>query len=90
MFKFLHRKPSPKEVAKSRLELMLIHDRGDLSPKLLDMIKSEILDIIKKYINIDMSDVRLNIIKTFDNINGESFPSLIANIPIKSNKQKSS
>ena len=36
-------KTTPKEVAKDRLKLILIHDRGDLSPETLDKIRKEIL-----------------------------------------------
>ena len=36
-------KTTPNEVAKDRLKLILIHDRGDLAPETLDKIRKEIL-----------------------------------------------
>ena len=65
-------KTTPKEVAKDRLKLILIHDRGDLAPETLDKIRKEILEVISK-ISLNRSD----------DIEGEASPALIANIPIK-------
>ncbi len=79
-------KSSSKEVAKDRLKLILIHDRGDLSPQLLDMIKSEILEVITKYVEIDSSDVEIALTRTSES--DGNYPALIANIPIKKLRQK--
>lgn len=81
LFKIFSNKSSSKEVAKDRLKLILIHDRGDLSPQLLEMIKSEILGVISKYVEIDSSDVEIALTRT-DSTEGNS-PALVANIPIK-------
>lgn len=75
-------KTTPKEVAKDRLRLILIHDRGDLAPETLDKIREEILEVISKYIEIDINDVDISLNRS-DNIEGEASPALIANIPIK-------
>ena len=75
-------KVTPKEVAKDRLKLILIHDRGDLTPDTLDKIREEILQVISKYIEIDANDVEISLNRS-DSIEGEGGPSLIANIPIK-------
>ncbi|WP_055668334.1 cell division topological specificity factor MinE [Desnuesiella massiliensis] len=81
LFKIFSNRSSSKEVAKDRLKLILIHDRGDLSPQLLEMIKSEILGVISKYVEIDSSDVEIALTRT-DSTEGNS-PALVANIPIK-------
>lgn len=86
LFKFFSNKQSSKDVAKERLRLILIHDRSDLSPELLDMMKSEILQVISKYVEIDHADVDVKLSKT-DLEEGNS-PALIANIPIKKLKCK--
>lgn len=80
-FKIFSSKPSSKEVAKDRLKLILIHDRGDLSPQLLDMIKSEILEVISRYVEIDGEDVEIALTRT--EVNEGNSPALVANIPIK-------
>ena len=81
MFKLFSSRPSPKQVAKDRLKLILIHDRGELSKETLDKIKLEILEVLSKYIEIDEEDIDIAVNKS-SNIEGET-PSLIANIPIK-------
>ncbi|MEL7596925.1 MAG: cell division topological specificity factor MinE, partial [Clostridiaceae bacterium] len=48
LLKFFSGKPSSKEVAKDRLKLILIHDRSNISPELLEMMKSDILEVISK------------------------------------------
>lgn len=81
IFKLFSNKPSSKEVAKERLKLILIHDRQDLSPELLESMKNEILQVISKYVVIDDEDVEVKLTKT-DASEGYS-PALIASIPIK-------
>lgn len=78
-------KPRPKDVAKDRLKLILIHDRGDLPPETLEKIRIEILEVISKYVDIQSEDVELTVSKS-DAVQGEGASSLIANIPIKCKK----
>lgn len=73
---------TPKQVAKDRLKLILIHDRGDLAPETLEKIRKEIMGVISKYIEIDANDVEISLNRS-ENIEGEGSPALIANIPIK-------
>lgn len=77
-------KPTPKEVAKDRLKLILIHDRGDLPHETLDKIRMEILEVLSKYIEIDVDDVEIAVSKS-ENMDGNN-PALVANIPIKNIK----
>jgi cell division topological specificity factor len=75
-----------KDVAKERLKLVLIHDRANVSPQFLEMVKSEIIKVITNYMDIDESalDIQLTRTKSED---GDGFvPALIANIPIKNVK----
>ena len=83
--KMFSSKTTPKEVAKDRLKLILIHDRGDLAPETLDKIRKEILEVISKYIEIEVGDVEISLSRS-DDIEGDGGPALIANIPIKNLK----
>jgi cell division topological specificity factor len=74
-------KPTPKEVAKDRLKLILIHDRGEIAPEIIEKIREEILEVISKYIDIQVDDVEISVNKSDDQ--GENTSALIANIPIK-------
>ena len=71
-----------KDTAKERLHLVLLQDRANVSADFLDMMKQEIIEVIKKYIEIDESaiDVRLTNKENSDGTNGA--PALYANIPI--------
>lgn len=86
LFKFFSRKNSPRDVAKDRLKLILIHDRSELSPELLDLIKTEILAAISKYVEIDSSFVEVALTTTGKE-EGNS-PALVANIPIRQMRAK--
>ena len=81
-------KPTPKDVAKDRLKLILIHDRGEIEPEIIDKIKSEILGVISKYIDIQLDDVEISVNKSADD-EGENGSALIANIPIKNVRGRS-
>ena len=71
-----------KDKAKERLHLVLMQDRANVSADFLDLMRQEIIDVIKKYIEIDESaiDVRLTNKENEDGTNGA--PALYANIPI--------
>jgi cell division topological specificity factor len=69
-------KPSA-ETAKERLQLVLAHDRSDLNPELLEQMRREILEVVQKYVEIDLDggDVSL---ATEDRVTA-----LVANLPIR-------
>ena len=71
-----------KEAAKERLHLVLMQDRANVSADFLELMKQEIIEVIKKYIDVDENaiDVRLTNKGTPDGANGA--PALYANIPI--------
>lgn len=71
-----------KNAAKERLHLVLMQDRANVSADFLELMKQEIIDVIKKYIEVDEQeiDVRLTNKENEDGTNGA--PALYANIPI--------
>lgn len=70
-----------KETAKERLQLVLTQDRANVSADYLDLMKQEIIEVIKKYINIDEGALEVELTKPTEGV-----PSLVANIPILSVK----
>ena len=44
---------SSKDTAKERLHLVLMQDRANVSADFLDLMKQEIIDVIKKYVEVD-------------------------------------
>ncbi len=71
-----------KDAAKERLHLVLMQDRANVSADFLELMKQEIIEVIKKYIDIDETaiDVRLTNKENGDGTKGA--PALYANIPI--------
>ncbi|MCS6995152.1 MAG: cell division topological specificity factor MinE [Anaerolineales bacterium] len=47
--------------AKERLQLVLIHDRTDLSPAMLDVLKDDLIAVISRHIEIDPNAVRIDL-----------------------------
>lgn len=76
-----------KETAKERLHLVLMQDRANVSADFLDLMRQEIIEVIKKYIDVEDSaiDVRLTNKTNEDGTVGA--PALYANIPIVSIKE---
>ena len=77
-----------KVAAKERLQLVLMQDRANVSVDFLDLMRQEIIEVIKKYIDIDEEtmDVRLENKENEDGTQGA--PALYANIPIINIKEK--
>ena len=77
-----------KDTARERLHLVLMQDRANVSADFLDLMKQEIIEVIKKYIEVDESaiDVRLTNKENEDGTNGA--PALYANIPILNIKEE--
>jgi len=64
--------------AKERLQLVLIHDRTDLTPAELDSLKDDLIEVISRHVNIDAQAVQIGM-----EHDGRS-QRLVADIPIKS------
>lgn len=56
---WLFRKKKSGEIAKDRLKILLISDRIDCSPEVMEMIKRDIAKILCKYMQIDTSTLEL-------------------------------
>jgi cell division topological specificity factor len=80
------RTKTSKDVAKERLKLVLVHDRANVSPQFLEMIKSEIMRVINNYIEVDEAALDIQITRTKSEDGRGIVPALIANIPIKNVK----
>jgi len=80
--KQIFRRKKSREIAKDRLKILLISDRVNCSPEMMEMIKNDITKVISKYMKIDTNSMVIQISKK-GNKSGESkVPSLYANIPI--------
>ena len=80
-FKTSNRKP--RDIARDRLKLVLIHDRGDFSQDKKELIKKELTDLLSKYMEVDMENIEINKVNNRDASSEDSKPQLTANVPIK-------
>ncbi|MFU0827549.1 MAG: cell division topological specificity factor MinE [Lachnoclostridium sp.] len=84
---FFKRKTS-SSVAKDRLKLVLVSDRAGCSPEIMEQIKNDIINVISRYVEIDMEGLDIKITQTELEGNNGVVPALFANIPIKDLKTK--
>ena len=77
------RKKNSGEVAKDRLKLLLISDRANCSPEVMEAIKNDIIKVITKYMDIDSEGLDIQITQTESETDNGTVPALYANIPIK-------
>lgn len=76
------RKENSSAVAKNRLQLVLVHDRVDLTPGKLEQMKDELIQVISKYVEIDQQGIDIALTKN----NNQS--RLTAQIPLLSVRQR--
>jgi cell division topological specificity factor len=57
--RLLGREPKSAKLAKERLQLVLVHDRTDISPGVLELLKDDLIAAISRHIDIDPSAVRI-------------------------------
>ena len=59
--KLFGKKETSSNIAKQRLQMVLVHDRSDLSPGLIEAIKDDIIQVIVKHLSIDPEQVSVNL-----------------------------
>lgn len=82
---WLNRFFRPKEksgaVAKNRLQMVLIHDRSNVTPGLLEQIKDDIIGVIAQRLEIDPDNVEINLAQTAQESR------LVAEIPLANGRR---
>ncbi len=69
-------------VAKSRLQMVLTHDRSSISPGLIEEIKDDIIRVISKRLEVDPDNVIVSLTTT------RQESRLVAEIPIQPNGRR--
>jgi len=72
------RRKQSAESAKERLQLVLIHDRTDLTSVELNELKDELLQVISRHVDIDRDGVQIDV-----EHDGRA-QRLVADIPLRS------
>ena len=61
---FRQKSTTSRSVAKERLQLVLVHDRAQISPQLLEKLKDDIIAVISRHVDIDPDAVDINFTHT--------------------------
>lgn len=80
------KKKSSGTVAKDRLKLVLVSDRTNCSPDIMEQLKNDLINVISKYVEIDTDELDIKITQTEMEGTTEPVPAIFANIPIRNMK----
>lgn len=85
----IFKKKTSGDVARDRLKLLLVSDRANCSPEIMELIKNDIINVIAKYMEIDSDGLDIQITQTESEGTNGNVPAIVANIPIKEVKHNS-
>ena len=67
MFDFLRVKKNTASIAKDRLRIIIAQERSTLGgPDYLPLLRRELLEVIRKYVNVDVDAVKVDLVKDGD------------------------
>lgn len=72
------------EIARRRLKLLLVSDKANCSPEIMEMIKDDMIHVISKYMEVDDRYMEVGITKLEPSGHHGTIPALYANIPLLS------
>ena len=76
LMKIFGKKEQSGKIARDRLKVVLIHDRANISPEVMDNLKNDIIKVISNYMDINQKDMDISL------ENDDNSVALVANIPV--------
>ena len=71
------RDTSPGQIARDRLTVIVMGDRTGISAGMIEEMKQDIIEVLKRYAEIDETQINIELESVEDSV------ALVANIPIK-------
>lgn len=76
------KRTSSKEMAKKRLQDVLIYDRSGIPPELLQVMKNDIITVISKHVWVDREGIQMKL------SHQQGLTRLVADIPIAGTRSR--
>ncbi|ACK42672.1 MULTISPECIES: cell division topological specificity factor MinE [Dictyoglomus] len=55
------RKITSKDVAKERLQVVLVYDRAKIEPQLVEKLKEDLVNTVSKYLTFDSNNIKIEL-----------------------------
>lgn len=68
-------------MAKERLQFVLVQDRINLSPSEMESLKEDLLNVMKKYVDVDDREIDMEINRE------DQMMAMVANFPLRRKEQ---
>lgn len=81
LFPWKNNTDSSRNHAKSRLKLIIAHDRASINPDMMEAMREEILEVVARYVEVDRNEMEFSL------SNDQRMTSLTANLPIRQIKR---
>jgi len=65
------------QVARQRMQVVLMHDRMDLTPDIMEALKNDILAVLSRYMEIDQQTIHVDLEQ------GKEYMALVSNVHVK-------
>ena len=80
---WFRRKPTTGEIAADRLKFVLMHDRADITPEMMQHLRRDIVEVISRYMEVDSEGIDCNLSKDIN------VRAIEVSIPVKGMKRRS-
>ena len=68
---------SSGQIARKRMQFVLMHDRVDITPDVMEAVKNDIIKVLSRYMEIDNRSIKVDLEQ------GKDFMALISNVQVK-------
>lgn len=65
------------QVARKRMQFVLMHDRIDITPDMMEALKNDMIKVLSRYMEIECGSVKVDLEQ------GKDFMALISNVQVK-------